>query len=87
MRRLGLLSLIAVGVAGCTPAAPARDKAYYLAHTADRGAMHERCRNDPGGVGKTVNCENALAATAAVESRRFWDVKKPPSRVGNPSGL
>ena len=87
MRRLGYLGLVALTLAGCNPAGPAHDKAYYLAHADERGAMLERCRNDPGGLGKSSNCVNALAAAGEVESNRFWDVKKPRSRVENPSGL
>ena len=87
MRRLGFLGLVALTLAGCNPAGPAHDKAYYLAHADERGAMLERCRNDPGGLGKSANCVNALAAAGAVESSRFWDVKKPRGRVENPSGL
>ena len=87
MWRLAFLGLIALTLAGCTPAGPARDKAYYLAHADERGEILERCRNDPGGVGKSANCVNALAAAGTVESNRFWDVKKPRSRVENPGGL
>ena len=87
MRRLAFLGLVALTLAGCTPAGPARDKAYYLAHADDREVMLQRCRNDPGGGGKSANCVNALAAAGEVESNRFWDVKKPRSRVENPSGL
>ncbi|MDO9224309.1 MAG: EexN family lipoprotein [Caulobacter sp.] len=87
MLRLGFLGLVALTLAGCGPAGPAHDKAYYLAHVDERGAMLERCHNDPGGLGKSANCVNAMAAAGAVESSRFWDVKKPRSRVENPSGL
>lgn len=87
MRRLGFLGLVALTLAGCSPAEPAHDKAYYLAHADERGAMLARCRNDPGGLGKSTNCVNALAAAGDVESNRFWDLKKPRSRVENPSGL
>jgi hypothetical protein len=87
MRRLGLPGLIAPILAGCNPAGPAHDKAHHLAHADDRTAMSERCRNDPGGVGKSADCVNALAAAGAAESNRFWDIKKPRSRVENPGGL
>ena len=87
MGRLGFLGLAALMLAGCNLAGPPRDKAFYLAHDDERGAMLERCRNDPGGLGKSANCVNALAAAGAVESNRLWDVKKPRSRVENPSGL
>lgn len=87
MRRLAFLGLVALTLAGCTPAGPARDKAYYLAHADERGEMLERCRNDPGGLGKSANCVNAMAAAGDVETNRFWDLKKPRSRVENPTGL
>jgi hypothetical protein len=87
VRRLGFFILIALILAGCSPAEPVRDKAYYLAHADDREVMLQRCLNDPGGGGKSANCVNALAAAGEAESNRFWDVKKPRSRVENPSGL
>ncbi len=87
MRRLGFLGLVALTLAGCNPAGPAHDKAYYLAHADERGAILERCHNDPGGLGKSANCVNALAAASEVESNRFWDLKKPRSRVENPGHL
>lgn len=87
MRRLGFLSLVVLTLAGCNPAEPTHDKAYYLAHADVRAALLERCRDDPGGRGKSANCVNALAAAGETESNRFWDVKKPRSRVENPSGL
>ena len=75
------------GLVACSPAAPAHDKAYYLAHAAERASTIVDCRNDPGSLGKTPNCANAAAAVGQVESDRFWTVKKPKSRVTNPNSL
>jgi len=78
---------LAAGLSGCTQPAPPHDKAHYLAHADERTAAIAACRGDPGGLGKTSNCVNAAAADGQVESERFWAVKKPKSRVANPSSL
>ncbi len=78
---------LASALAACTPPAPNHDKAYYLAHAAERTSMIAECRNDPGKLGKTPNCASAAAAAGQVESDRFWTAKKPKSRVANPSSL
>ena len=78
----GLLVLSA-----CAKPQPVQEKAYYATHSVERTAEIAECRNDPGGIGKTPNCVNASAAAAAVESSRFWAIKKPKSRLTNPGGI
>lgn len=89
MRILPVAVALALGaaLAACTPAAPAHDKTYYLAHGDERTKTIAECRNDPGTFEKTPNCVNAEAAAGQVESDRFWAVKKPKSRVTNPNSL
>jgi hypothetical protein len=74
-------------LAACSAPTPTHDKAYYLANADDRAKTLAACRTDPGGLGKTPNCVNAAAAAGEVDTKRFWTVKKPPSRVANPNSL
>ncbi len=83
---LGLVAAVAVLVS-CSGAEPARDVAYYRAHAAERTAKLAACRNDVGHVAPTANCINALAADSEAQSRRFWSVHKPASRVADPGKL
>jgi hypothetical protein len=81
----GFLGLAALSA--CSPEPPARDKAYYVAHEADRTAELAACQNDPGGRGKTRNCLNAQAAVADVHALPFYDRARPASRVQDPGKL
>ncbi|HEY5009261.1 MAG TPA: EexN family lipoprotein [Caulobacteraceae bacterium] len=89
MRALCVVVVLALtsALAACAPAVPARDQAYYFAHAADRTSTLAECRNNPGAFGRTSNCANATAAAGKIESDRFWAIKKPKSRVANPSSL
>ncbi|MBV9509531.1 MAG: EexN family lipoprotein [Caulobacteraceae bacterium] len=78
---------MAASLAACSAPAPTHDKAYYLANPGDRAKTLAACRGDPGKLGNTPNCVNAVAAAGEAESQRFWTVKKPPSRVANPNSL
>ena len=49
-----------------------RDVAWYMGHTQERMAKLDSCSNDPGGLGTTVNCKNALAA----KERLVWGSAK-----------
>lgn len=57
--------LLACGwLAGCSRESAAHTVDWYLAHTADRRALVGRCENDPGTLGRTPACVNAMAAAA-----------------------
>jgi hypothetical protein len=47
-----------------TPAAKSVD--WYKAHNADRQAMMEKCSQNPGELGDTPDCKNAIAAESAL---------------------
>jgi hypothetical protein len=75
-----ILSLSAACVlAGCQPAAPVHDKAYFAGHAQERGQTLAACRNDPGGIGGTPNCVNALLADADAEHERVFHSPPPPA--------
>jgi hypothetical protein len=89
MRRIilftGLLSFTAL--AACSPPTPAHDKAYFVAHDADRAAQVAACQADPGRLAATPACINAQAADAEVHAAHFYDAPKPASRVQKPGSL
>ena len=58
------LLLTCAALTSCSRESAAHTVAWYLAHTADRRAMVGRCENDPGTLGKTPACVNAMAAAA-----------------------
>ena len=63
--RIALAVLLAcAALASCSRESAAHTVAWYLAHAADRRAMVGRCENDPGTLGKTPECVNAMAAAA-----------------------
>ena len=74
-------------LAACTPTPPARDKAYYAAHTGERAQEVAACQADPGRLGATANCVNAQAADADARTAHFYDTPKPASRVDKPGQL
>ena len=85
-RTLGLGGL-ALALASCSPGKPARDRAWYAAHDAERAAKLAACRADPGRLATTANCANAIAADGEVTSKRFWAVKPPAARGAAPGKL
>lgn len=79
---LAILSLSAGCVlAGCQPAAPVHDKAYFAGHAHERAQTLAACRNDPGELGGTPNCVNALQADADAEHERVFH-GPPPQAPG-----
>jgi hypothetical protein len=48
-----------------SPAANTVD--WYLAHTADREGAVQHCANDPGTLGNTPDCVNAMAAAQRAD--------------------
>lgn len=84
---LGLGFAAAAVLAGCTPAEPDHDKAYWRAHDAERATKLAACQNDPGQLAARPNCVNARAAEADAVTSKFYDVRKPASRVDKPGSL
>lgn len=83
--RLALSLLLACAVlAGCSRGSAAHTVDWYLAHTADRRAMVGRCENDPGTLGKTPACVNAMAAAAQAGIGSLRDL--PPMGLAGGEG-
>jgi len=84
---LGAVVLLALAVAACAPAAPARDKAFYATNVDARAQTLTACQADPGGLGRTADCGNARAAEADAHAARSYDAQRPASRVAQPGPL
>ena len=90
MRLLVIILALAGGfaLAACQPAAPVQDKAYFTAHPDERAQVLAKCRNDPGGLGATPNCVNAVHADADAEQQRVFHSPPPTAPgVNNPNHL
>ena len=80
-RTLILVGLATLGLSACSRPVPSHDKAYFAAHPQERGQFLAACRNDPGRLGETPNCVNALQADADAEHERVFH-KPPPAPIG-----
>jgi hypothetical protein len=90
MRPLPVVLALTVGMvlAGCQPSAAVHDKSYYAAHPDVRALVLANCRNDPGGLGETPNCVNAIQADADAEHQRVFHGPPPPATgVSSPDHL
>ena len=75
-----VLSLTAgLALAACQPAVIVHDKAYFAGHPTERAQTLAACRNDPGQLGGTPNCVNALQADADTEHERVFHGAAPPA--------
>ena len=75
-----VLSLTAgLALAACQPAVIVHDKAYFAGHPTERAQTLAACRNDPGQLGGTPNCVNALQADADAEHERVFHGAAPPA--------
>lgn len=63
-----LSAVILLTLGGCN-SEPTRDVQYYLDHSEEMKAKIEQCKNNPGELMKTPNCQNAIQA----ENRRVFD--------------
>src|SRR5262249_55284961 len=59
------ITVLAMCIVGCTPetGAPAPTVEYFRMHAREREEQMQRCANDPGNLGKTSACVNALQAS------------------------
>lgn len=74
-----LLGVAALSLAGCGAPEATHDRAYFAGHPDARTEALEQCRNDPGRLGGTPNCLNALAAESDVEYERAFHGRRPSS--------
>ena len=74
-----LLAAATLGLASCEQPLPSHDKAYFTAHPQERAQTLAECRNDPGQLGGTANCTNALQSDADAEHERVFHSAPPPA--------
>ena len=68
----------ALVLAACGPTKPTRDKAYFTAHAEERAQALADCRNNPGQLGATPDCVNAIQSDADAEHDRVFHGAAPP---------
>ena len=79
--------LAAAALVSCSRLEPARDKAWYAAHEAQRTADLAVCNDDPGRLGGTPNCINAQSADSDARAARFYDAPRPRRRAAGDGRL
>ncbi len=91
MTRVSLIFPVTAAIfvlAGCNPATPARDKAYFAGHPRERAQELAACQRDPGKLSGTPNCANASQADSDVEHERVFHGPPPKAPgVNNPGHL
>jgi hypothetical protein len=73
------LSVLVVGACSPSPDGARRTVADYRANVALRRQALEACSNDPGSLGKTPDCVNALEASRLEDGKSLRDL--PPIRL------
>jgi hypothetical protein len=61
-RGLWFAMVPALIAAGCGSSMPTRTVSYFQAHPNERETVYKRCADDPGTLGKTPECVNAIQA-------------------------
>ncbi|OZI28915.1 hypothetical protein CEG14_23620 [Bordetella genomosp. 1] len=68
MKRITVIAILgAFLLSGCSPSEKTQTVEYYMEHDDIRAAKIKECANNPGELGKTPNCQNAMTA----ENRRI----------------
>lgn len=66
-RKAAIAISLSALLTGCLDeAAQAQSVDWYKAHNAERQAMMEKCSQNPGELGGTADCKNAIAAESAL---------------------
>lgn len=68
MKKIVFLFTLILMLAGCGKADPVQTVDWYKTHDAERKAINEKCKNNPGELSKTPNCQNAGEA----QDRLMW---------------
>lgn len=83
-RLLAPLLLVAAALAGCGESMPVQTVAWYKAHEAERTAMIDKCKMNPGELAASPNCINATtAANELVLDKRGYTRRAPINVGGN----
>lgn len=73
MKKLSIALVVAAFLTGCAENTPVQTVDWYKAHEVERTAMIAKCQANPGELGTSSNCINAIAAAnhLAVEKRGY----------------
>lgn len=71
-----ILLVLASSLVGCGEE-KIHDVQYYLDHPEERKTQIEKCRNNPGELGNTPNCQNALTAEARSSFKGTKSIELP----------
>ena len=58
---------------------PAQTVDWFIANQDSLKFISGKCENDPGGFGKSAECNNAEAAAVQVSQKTMWQDAPPPS--------
>lgn len=73
MKKLSIVLVIAAFLTGCGENAPVQTVDWYKTHELERTAMIAKCKANPGELGTSSNCINAITAAnhLTVEKRGY----------------
>ncbi len=77
MKKLMVIVTTVTILAGCSESEPVQTVDWYKEHNAERLAMLEKCRNNPGEKQLTPNCMNAKQADNEASNARRGYVQPP----------
>ncbi|MDP5803687.1 EexN family lipoprotein [Pseudomonas aeruginosa] len=84
MKKLALSLIVAAVLAGCGENTPVQTVDWYKAHEAERTAMIDKCKANPGELSASPNCINATkAANELVLDKRGYTRRAPINVGGN----
>nr|WP_288467080.1 EexN family lipoprotein [uncultured Pseudomonas sp.] len=73
MNKFFAVMIAVTSLIGCKESTPVQTVEWYTTHDAERLAMIEKCKNNPGELELSANCVNAQAAADKKDlSRRGW---------------
>lgn len=79
MKKLVMIAAVAAVLAGCSESELVQTVDWYKEHKAERLAMLEKCRDNPGEKQLAPNCVNAKHADKEVSNARRGYVLPPPA--------
>jgi hypothetical protein len=65
--------LLVIGLGGCGEKTKTKEYYMQLENAQELEAKVEECKNDPGGVGKTPNCINAIEASISKDMKAEYN--------------
>jgi hypothetical protein len=80
MKKPLMLLVLASSLVGCKEE-KVRDVQYYLDHPEELKEQVAKCLNNPGELGSTPNCQNALTAEARSSFRGTKSIELPVLKI------